>query len=268
MTSSATVALGPEASAKLRDAARVVFWGLVLYGGAALVGAKLSSRSVGALAVQMVLAEWGAGRLGVSWSDPAKDIPTAGAIARRIGRGALLGLGVAVFIVLVALATRGLVAHSNSPSPSELGIALFMACLIAARDELLLRGIPLRALRHACPPVLLVLVAGGAAAAAQYGVLSVSGAAQPVELAVSALLGVVFASLWLVDRGGWLAFGAHATWVFATGAVIRGGILDLRPTLGAWGGGDSGLSGSLVLAIGLIPVALVAMTWSRRAQKR
>jgi hypothetical protein len=268
VTREATLALGAQASAKLRDTAKVVFWGLLIYAGAALVGAKLSSRSVGALAVQMVLAEWGAGRLGVSWSDPAQDIPTAAAIARRAGRGALLGLVAATSVIALALGTHALSAHANSPVPSELGIALFTACLVAARDELLLRGIPMRALRNACPPLVILLVCGAAAATAEYGVLSVAGTVHPAQLAIAGLLGIVFASLWAVDRGGWLAFGAHAMWAFATGGVIRGGILDLRASMGPWGGGDAGLSGSLVMAVALVPVAGLAMGWSRRAQKR
>jgi hypothetical protein len=271
VTSAATLALGENATAKLRDAARVILWGLVLYGGVALVGSRLTTRSVGALAVQMVLAEWGAGRLGVAWSDPTADIPKLGAIAARGALGAALGIVAATLVVLVALGTHGLSGRANAPVPSELGIALFTACLASARDELLLRGVTLRAFRQTCPLWLVLLVCGGAGAAAEYGALSAAGNVQGVHLAVAGLLAIVFASLWTIDRGGWLAFGAHAAWTFATGGFIRGGLLDLRSSAGAWGGGDAGLSGSLVLAATVLPLTLTAFTltmrWSTRAQK-
>jgi len=269
LTNKAAVAIGADAAARLRDASKVILWGLLLYGAVAIVGAKLSTRSFGALAVQMVLAEWGAGRLAVSWSDPAEDVPTASAIATRAGRGAALGLLGAGFVVLFALATHGLSVHASSPALGELGIALVTASLAAARDEVLLRGIPLRAFRHACPPLLLLLVCGGAAVAARYGVLTAGGdAVAPADLLVTGFLGVVFASLWVKDRGGWLAFGAHAAFYVATGGVIRGGLFDLRASAGAWGGGNGGLFGSLAMVLALVPVAAIAMTWSRRAQKR
>jgi hypothetical protein len=269
---SAAFALGENASAKLRETAKVIFWGLLLYAAVALVGSKLSTRSVGALAVQMVVAEWGAGRLGVSWSDPAADVPTMGAIARRAARGALFGLLAAAFVVIIALVTHALTSHPSAAVPSELGIALATACLGSARDELLLRGVTLRAFRHACPTGALLLVCGGAGAAAEYGTLSSAGNVDGVHIVVAGVLAVAFASLWLLDRGGWLAFGAHAAWTFATGGLIRGGLFDLRASAGAFGGGDAGLSGSLTLAISVAPLALFAavasMRWSTRAQKR
>jgi hypothetical protein len=256
--------VGGDASAKLRDAAKVIGWGLLLYAAIELVGSKLSVKSVGALAVQMVVAEWGAGRLGVAWSDPAADIPTAGVIARRAGRGALLGIGAAVLVVLFALGTHGLSAHANAAAPSALAIGLVTALLAAARDELLLRGVPLRALRHVCPPVLLLLVCGGAGAAAEVGVLSSAGnVVLGVEVLVAGLLGVIFAALWIIDRGGWLAVGAHAAWSFGTGAVIRGGIFDLRALPGVWGGADAGLTGGLALAVALVPLATLAVARGR-----
>jgi hypothetical protein len=264
--SRALSAVGRDGSAMLRDTAKVIGWGLVLYGAVALIGAKLSAASVGALALQTVVAEWGAGRLAVAWSDPARPAPKVGDIARRAGQGAALGLFAAAGVVLFALATHSLSTHANAPEPSQLGIGIFAAALVAARDELLLRGITLRAFRHACPTLVLLLVCGGAGAAAEYGVLAATQDVRGMRVVVAGLLGIVFASLWIGDRGGWLAFGAHAAWTFATGGVIRGGVFDLRASLGAWGGGDAGFSGSLAMAVALVPVAALATAWSGRTQ--
>jgi len=262
-----TAAMGESAAARLRDARKVIAWGLVVYAAVALVGAKLAATSVGALAVQMVLAEWGAGRLGIAWSDPAADVPTMSAIGRRVARGAGLGFGAALVVVVFALGTRGLSAYPNTVAPSQLAIALVVAALAAARDELLLRGVPLRALRHVCPPVVVLLVCGGAGAAAQIGLLPEADAAHGVEVAVAGLLGVIFAALWIVDKGGWVAVSAHTAWTFGTGAVVRGGFFDLRASRSPWGGGDLGLPGSFATALALLPLSILALAIARKGYR-
>jgi hypothetical protein len=261
-------AVGPEASAKLRDAARVIAWGLLLYGAVLLVGSKLQAKAIGSLALQMVLAEWGAGRLAVAWSDPAADVPTYGAIAKRAGRGALLGLLAAASVVALALATHALGARANAPDPVSLGLGLATAALVAARDELLLRGIVLRAFRKTCGVGPLLLVCGAAGAAAEYGALGGAGDASPVQWLIAGSLAILFASLWLVDKGAWIAFGAHTAWTTGTGTLIRGGLLDLRSSITPWGGGDAGVSGSLATLVALAPFTVVAAVWALRAEKR
>jgi hypothetical protein len=265
-------AIGAEASATLRDTAKVIAWGLVLYGAVALIATRFSATAIGSLALQMVVAEWGAGRLAVAWSDPTRDLPKFGDIAGRIGRGAAMAFVAAGLVIVFGLATHGLSAHANALEPSQLGVGLFSAALAAARDELLLRGIPLRAFRHVGPTSLLLLVAGGAAAAAEYGLLASTAEGIPAaQLVIAGLSGIVFASLWIRDRGGWLAFGAHTAWTLATGAMIGGGILDLRPSSGRWGGvalgGDAGFLRSPAMAAALVPIAAFAVVWSRRAPK-
>ena len=259
-----------DVPATLRDTAKVVGWGLLLYAIVLLIGAKFSTAAVGSLALQVVAAEWGAGRLAVSWSDPTRPPPRLGDVARRIGRGAVAGLLAAAAAVVLALTTRALSFHANAAEPSQLGIGLFVAALGAARDELLLRGIPLRAFRRACPTFVMLLACGGAGAAAEYGLLAGSQEVLGARVVVAGLLGIVLASLWLLDRGGWLALGAHTGWAFATGGVIRGGLLDLRASPGTWGGGDAGFAGSLAMAAALVPIAALAVgfavTWSGRAK--
>ena len=53
----------------VRDVTRVVLWGLVFYAAVQLAGAWLVKSKLGAVAVQAALAEWGAGRVGVVWTD-------------------------------------------------------------------------------------------------------------------------------------------------------------------------------------------------------
>ncbi len=259
--------LGDTASAALRDAARVVAWGLALYGAVEFVGIKLSSKATGALAAQMVLAEWGAGRLAVAWSDPSSNAPTLGSIARRAATGAAAGTIAAALVIVFALATGAVIAHPNRPEPAELAVGVMGAALVAARDELLLRGVVIRAFRHTCPPGALLAICGGAAAAAEYGALGARLEGNAPHLAVVALLGVALAALWLRDRGAWLAFGAHTGWTLATGAAIGGGLFDIRATNTPWGGANAGLEGSLAALTALVPLTAFAVEWSRRRQK-
>jgi len=260
--------VGPDASARLRDAAKVIAWGLLLYGGVLLVASRLQAKAFGSLALQMVIAEWGAGRLAVAWSDPRADPPTWSAIAKRAGRGGTVGLLAAASVIAFALATHALSASANTPEPGQLGMGLLTAALIGARDELLLRGVVLRAFRKSCPTLALLIICGGAGAAAEYGLLGGNGDGSPARLAVAGLLAIVFASLWLVDRGGWLPLGAHTAWTTATGAMIRGGLFDLRSPPTPWGGGDAGVVGSPATLVALVPVAALAAVWAVRAQKR
>jgi len=262
-----TRALGHDASARLREAAKGIGWGLALYGVVLLIASKLQAKALGSLALQMVVAEWGAGRLAVAWSDPNDPIPTTASVARRAGRGAALGLACAATLVAFAVATGALRYHPNAPEPGSLAMGLGAAALVAARDELLLRGVVIRALRHTLPPTLVVLVCGWAAAAAEYGLSYEEGPPSATRLAISGMLAMCFASIWLVDRGAWMAFGAHAAWTTTTGACIRGGLLDLRPAPTSWGGVDGGLLASAAAAVVLAPLTLVALEWSRRAQK-
>lgn len=249
--------LGEGASATLRDTAKIVAWGLALYAGVQFVGIKLSTKATGALAAQVVLAEWGAGRLAVAWSDPSAPPPSLASIAQRAGKGAAIGVLVAVMVVTFALATGAMIAHPNRPEATELAVGLMSAALVAARDELLLRGVVLRAFRHACPPVVLPAICGGAAAAAEYGTLAVSSDVSAPRVAVAALLGVVFAALWMRDRGAWMAFGAHTGWSLATGAAIGGGLFDIR----------SSSTASLATVTALVPLAALAAFRSRGGQK-
>jgi membrane protease YdiL (CAAX protease family) len=265
--SAVTRAVGPDASARLRDTARVLLWGLLLYGGVLLVASKLQAKSFGSLGLQMVLAEWGAGRLAVAWSDPSAAPPTYGAIGRRAGRGAAIGLLGAAVVIGLMLATRALSWHDNTPEVGQLAVGLVTAAIVAARDELLFRGILLRAFRNTCGPLARLLVCGGAAVAAEYGALAADSAPSRERLLIAGLLGVAFASLWLVDRGGWLPLGAHAAWTTATGVLVRGGVFDLRPAMTAWGGGDAGVAASLATVTALVPLVLVAAAWALRSRE-
>ena len=157
----------------------------------------------------------------------------------------------AIAIVVVAMATRSAARASGSPGGGLLAVGLVIALLGAVRDELLLRGVVLRATRGLLPGWAALLVCGAAAAAARFGVDGTLGMA----LAVEALRGTVLGAIWTRDRGAWMAVGANAAWTWTLGSVVRGGVVDLRFATEP----DAG-----VPALAVLLAATVAALWAMR----
>ena len=252
-------------SERVRESARVAGWAVGLSGLVSLVGALLAQHRAGSLAVQTFAAEWGAGQLGVAWSDPEAPVPSNALLARRVARGAGLGLLAAgtslVFASLTGAATFG----RPRATPYELLAGLAIATFLAMRDELILRGLTLRIFRHTLPPLARLLVCGAVAAAAHVAQLPdaslasfVTTAAGGCSLAIAAMSGVCFGALWLHERGAWTACGAHVAWGLTTPSAISGGLWDARSATSVWGGAGGAVQG--VDASGAITVALVLIT--------
>jgi hypothetical protein len=242
----------------MRRTARVVGTAAVFYAGVHAVSAFLATNAILSGAVQALLAEWGAGRAGVEWTDPAmRERPD---IARRAGLGAALGLGTGALAIGFALVTRAATIERGPPALGQALVGLVVGAIGAVRDELLLRGFVLTALRGWVSPAASIAICAVAGAAASFG----EGNASPGELLVAALASAAFAALWIRDRGAWLAVGAHAGFVFATGTLARGALLDVRSALGPWGGGDAGLPGSLAVAVVVGVSAAFAIAWAIR----
>jgi hypothetical protein len=245
----------PSAAPSVRDAARVVGWGLVFWGGA-LVAANLVARNAtAAVAIQAALAEWGAGRMTIAWSDPMAPLPTWRQIGARAGRGAALGAVLSVAVVAIAVVTHAATFASRTFSAGLLGVGLVVALLGAVRDELLLRGVALRATRGLLPWWASLIVCGAVAAGARWGL----GEAIGLGLVAEALRGVALAALWTRDRGAWMPIAANAAWTWVFGAVVRGGLVDVRAASEV----DTGVAATIVLAI----AAVAAAAWVDRGAR-
>ncbi len=252
------VAAGRE-PATLAAAAKIVFWGLVFWGGEQLAAGAFERNELAMAMVQAALAEWGAGRMGIAWSDPSAPPATWDSVARRAARGAALGIGAAGAVAVVALAMRSAVVSAGALALTPLVVGLVIAALGAVRDELLLRGVVLGATRLLPLPVAL-LACGAAAVAARLGIDGIVTSA----LAPTALRGVALGALWVRDRGAWMACAANTAWTWMTGPILGGGLLDVRFASRA---GADGATGLVVLAI----AAVLASLWARdgfRAARR
>ena len=214
-----------DPKAALRDRARVVLWGVALVAGVQAAATYLAQNHTGAVIAQVVLAELGTGYLGVAWSDPLAPMPTTQDIARRALRGVLLGGAAAVVLVGASV-----MFHAATLEPGTFGVAplivgLLVSALTAARDELLLRGLVLRALGPQSHTPWRLLACGAAGLLFRLGV---EPSASKASLAFAFFGATALGALWLRDRGAWLAVGANAMFMFMTGPLAHGAWLDVR----------------------------------------
>lgn len=244
-----------DAAPSLADSAKVVVWGLIFWAGVQLTAAGLERNAVAMVVVQAGLAEWGAGRMAIPWSDPRAEAPSGWTIGRRAGIGAALGAGSAALVAALAIGLREAVAVAGSPATGALLVGLFVAVMGAVRDELLLRGVVVRATRLL--PVGATLIACGLAAAAAR--LGMDGAVT-LALIPEALRGTALGALWIRDRGAWMACGANAAWTWTLGPVLGGNLLDVRFA------SESG-SGRSAIAV-LLVVSLAACVWAAGKRPR
>lgn len=237
--------------AGIRDATNVSFWGMAAFAVAQLIAMMFTQNLVGTAAIQSLVAELAAGKVGIAWSDPEAPIPSVSAVATRASRGALAALLVSTLCIL-SISIRGGSVGRGTFSISAAALGLLVAGLTAMRDELLFRGVVIRAFKHLLPLPLLFLVCALVGAATRYG----NPDATKIEIVAGAALGVIFAAAWISDRGAWLAWGAHAGWTWITSTLARGVIIDAKLPGGGAFEDDVVVVGILVVA------ALIAARFS------
>ena len=253
-----------ESRAAASSAWRIAAWGLGIYAATRVAALVLETASMPAAVAQAVIAEWGGGKLGVAWSDPAAPVPSPSTIARRAGIGAAVGVVAAVVVVGFLATTGAVVLNRASPAISTVVVALVTAGLYAMRDELLLHGLVLRTLVTVEAPIAKVVACGVTSAAAAYGEI---GAAAPSAIIVQGLLGMIFGALWVRDRGAWPAWGAHTAWLFGTSALMQGGLFEAQVASTAWGGANYGPLAGRAAVVALLPLAVGALAGTARARR-
>ncbi|MCL2724034.1 MAG: CPBP family glutamic-type intramembrane protease [Polyangiaceae bacterium] len=242
----------------------VVAWGLGVYAATRLAGILLESASLASMLAQAILAEWGTGRMGVAWTNP-KDSPNTTKTSRRIVLGAAFGFGAAAITVGFLVASRAVLLARANVALASMALALVTSGLEAVRSELLFRGIILRALEGTRATTLLKVIACGIVGAA--AAIGDPGAALRPIL-VELVLGMGFGTLWIHDRGAWMAASAHAAWLFALGLLLKGGLFDAQVASSSWGGGDAGALGGSAAVVAVLPIATASFAWSALATRR
>lgn len=205
-------------------AAKATAWTLGVW-AAMQVGAVVFARNaIAALAVQAAIAEWGAGRLAITWSDPLAPAPSGSELRRRAGLGAAMGLAAATLVVSLLLAMRQASISPAAPALGSLLLGVLVAVLGAVRDELLLRGMVLRIGRPLLGTPVALLVCAAAAAAVRSGAAD----ATALAIAVEGIRGLALSLLWIRDRGAWMAIAANSAWTWGLDSVTRGDLFDVR----------------------------------------
>lgn len=249
-----------ERSASTRAAARVAALGGLLFFATSLLGALLANMPLAALVAQAVAAEWGMGRLGLSWSDPLATEPTAKDIATRMGKGALLGLAPAAVVLEWLHLTHTCEILPSSFAWSSLALGLLSATLTAVRDQILLVGLARRVLIHVDSALPRMLAAGALFAARSY---SQETATMP-EVVASFCFGAFGAAIFQRDRSAYGAVGMNIGWLLATEVLFHGALLEARTLPSLLSGGDAGMGRGVAAAVVLGLCAIAAWRAPRR----
>ncbi len=258
------VRVGPgERKDGLTRAAKAAGYSAALFFGVHTLGAVLAGNASAAAIAQAVAAEWGGGRLGIAWNDPQADVPNGKTMAKRGLRGAAIGLAIAILIVLLLVATKSARILRGDFGVTSLLTGLAVTVCVAVRDELLLRGALLRVVSTVRSAH--VKAAIGALAQVAFAIGTAEATISLAGLAVAAALGALYTYLWLVERGAFLAVGAHAAVAYATTTLATGAVADVRIAQTGWAGADGGLLGGYAAAVVvLVSVVVAARAISRR----
>ena len=232
---------------------------------AALQAAEvLFSKFIMAVAISgAVIADVASTWAGVRWDEGTKR-----AWRDAVGRLAA-GAGVVAVVVAVTFAVgavmRRVEVQAGAPSVG-IFLVILKCAAIAVRDELVFRGIPIVAAGRAGVPA--PIARGFAALAGAASIASLPGVSA-ASLVLAAATGWLFATLWQRDRGAWSAVGAHAAWALLTGAVLRGGIVDMAFREGNFGLGPraSGAPAWIAAGVALVAAALLPRLPGFRAQR-
>lgn len=198
-----------------------VAWLIGIAAALQLLDVMLGQAMLGAALAGAVLVDLACSRAGVQWDSGERRAWKEA--TSRIAVGAGIAALLAAFALALSVALGGSRVGFGHPSWS-LAVAAVRAAAIGVRDELLFRGLPLTAAARAGVPqrgARVFAALTGAAAIALVPEVSLAA------IALTAGTGLLFATLWQLDRGAWSAVGAHGALVFSTGALARGGLLDV-----------------------------------------
>jgi hypothetical protein len=195
--------------------------GLVAVGAAVYwLDGLMSSNPIGSALIGAVVVDLVGSRFGMVWDETAAA--SMRVRAHSVLRGVAIGAGIALMVVLVARLLGWATVSGGSPTAIGLVFGVAAPTAQAVRDELLLRGIPLAVMRGRISDRVALPFAALLGAAPLMG--QGDGSWVAVILAIGS--GGLFALLWRVGRGAYLACGAHAGWLFMTGAGTHGVLLD------------------------------------------
>lgn len=194
--------------------------------------------------------------------------------ARRVAWGAVAGLGlVALASVVPALVGATTLRWSGNSASRLLFVSLIHAFALAPTgiaEELLLRGVPLKALSRGTHPVVAVTLTG-----LVFGALHLMNPNASAVAALNvALVGAWFGAVAVRTGSLWMPFGLHVAWNYAEGVVFGQPVSGIAPGVaffraswphdaGFWSGGDFGPEAAGWTAVLLAVAIVVTLVWRR-----
>lgn len=251
---------------------RPLAWGIGLLLACRALQVVLAAQPLASLVAQLAVVEWAATHIGIGESAGAKPAP-GDVLARRALVGLSTGLAATVLVLgTLWLSRSAMFERMLAIEPSVLGLGFVTAALQAWRDEMLIHGVPLLALRSAGrSPVEMVLACGLTSAGAAFGRGDVSAEA----VVVAAELGIVFGTLWTWEWAGpgraepsrVAAPAAHAMLLWSIQTLVSGGLVQTRLAADSWAGGDTGILGGKAAVVALAPLCVLGLAGTVRAAR-
>ena len=193
---------------------------------------------------------------------------------RRLAWGAVASLGlVTLACVVPALVGATTLRWGGETVPRLLFVSLIHAFALAPTgiaEELLLRGVPLKALSRGTHPVVAVTLTG-----LVFGALHLTNPNASFVAALNvALVGAWFGAVAVRTGSLWMPFGLHVAWNYVEGVVFGQPVSGIPPgtsvfqaswphTAGFWSGGDFGPEAAGWTAVLLVVAVVVTLAWPR-----
>jgi len=197
---------------------------------------------------------------------------------KRQRAGAFVGLGLGLGLLALTLAVVvpavvgvGTLQLTTLPALAVLGGAVTHLLVLSPQsvaEELLMRGVPLRALSRGTHPV-----AAAVLTSSVFGVVHANNpGASWVAIANVALVGLWFAALTFKTGTLWCSIGLHVAWNFCEGVVFGQPVSGLAPgrtlftatwphAASFWSGGDFGPEASGWTTVLLVAATVVTVLW-------
>lgn len=194
------------------------------------------------------------------------------------GRNLVFGLGLGaasmLIITLIMLATKQITMHSVKVSPhllSVIGLYFIGFIFVAVNEELFFRGYVTTTLKQTNSKPIIYTGSGLVFGLAHMGNPNV----HVLGIVNIALIGLLFAYMFIQTKSLWMSMGYHFTWNFLQGNILGfnvsgtegNGLFDIKSADNIWTGGSFGVEGSIWTSLFILAGFFVTRLYIERKNK-